>query len=57
MTGFKEGKRMLTEKQKKSADVFTLIEARFAEAASTYAAAIRDARFLLADAQEQEPRR
>lgn len=44
---------MLTEKQKTSADVFTLVEARFAEAANTYAAAIRDARFLLADAQRK----
>ena len=44
---------MLTEKQKKSADVFTLLEARFTEAASTYAAAIRDARFLLKDAQRK----
>ena len=48
---------MLTEKQKKSADVFTLIEARFTEAASTYAAAIRDARFLLADAQRKSKSR
>ena len=48
---------MLTEKQKKSADVFTLIEARFTEAASTYAAAIRDARFLLADAQRKSRNR
>lgn len=44
---------MLTEKQKKSADAFTLVEARFTEAANTYAAAIRDARFLLADAQRK----
>lgn len=44
---------MLTEKQKKSADVFTLVEARFTEAANTYAAAIRDARFLLEDAQRK----
>lgn len=44
---------MLTEKQKKSADVFALVEARFTEAANTYAAAIRDARFLLEDAQRK----
>lgn len=44
---------MLTEKQKKSADVFTLVEARFMETANTYAAAIRDARFLLEDAQRK----
>ena len=44
---------MLTEKQKKGADVFTLVEARFTEAANTYAAAIRDARFLLEDAQRK----
>ena len=48
---------MLTEKQKKSADVFTLVEARFTEAANTYAAAIRDARFLLADAQRKSRNR
>ncbi len=44
---------MLTEKQKKSADVFALVEVRFTEAANTYAAAIRDARFLLEDAQRK----
>lgn len=44
---------MLTEKQKKSADVFTLVEARFSEAASTYAASTRNARFLLEDAQRK----
>lgn len=50
---FKEGGRMLTEKQKKSADVFTLVEARFSEATSTYAASTRNARFLLEDAQRK----
>ena len=44
---------MLTEKQKKSADVFTLVEARFSEATSTYAASTRNARFLLEDAQRK----
>lgn len=48
---------MLTEKQKKSVDVFTLVEARCTEAANTYAAAIRDARFLLADAQRKSKSR
>ena len=48
---------MLTEKQKKSADVFTLVEARFTEIANTYAASIRDARFLLEDAQRKSKSR
>lgn len=53
LTDFKEDGRMLTEKQKKSADVFTLVEARFSEATSTYAASTRNARFLLEDAQRK----
>ena len=57
LTDFKEGGRMLTEKQKKSADVFTLVEARFSEATSTYAASIRNARFLLEDAQRKSKSR
>ena len=48
---------MLTEKQKKSADVFTLVEARFTEAANTYAASVRNARFLLEDAQRKSKSR
>lgn len=48
---------MLTEKQKKSADVFTLVEARCTEAANTYAASIRNARFLLEDAQRKSKSR
>lgn len=48
---------MLTEKQKKSADVFTLVEARFSKATSTYAASIRNARFLLEDAQRKSKSR
>ena len=47
----------MTEKQKRSADVFTLVEARFAEAANTYAASIRNARFLLEDAQRKSKSR
>lgn len=47
----------MTEKQERSADVFTLVEARFAEAANTYAASIRNARFLLEDAQRKSKSR
>ena len=47
----------MTEKQKRSADVFTLVEARFTDAANTYAASIRNARFLLEDAQRKSKSR